>query len=233
MPPPVAARQPEGKGAGWFHEPLALRLLQEEQRQAIPPLTGCYGTTGLYLRPAQGAPPELSGNMLQCVLRLHRASGGLAGDVSCFEAQLPLQRECIDLAYLLHALETSDDPRELLLEMERVLAPEGNLMLVVLNPFSLWRLRWHGHGLRAIGAGRARQLLRETGFEVVRQYGLGPVWPWLRARPWVAVPLAGSPDAFSVWRAGFLIQARKRRRGMTPVRPRAGAVSLAPGMHPG
>jgi SAM-dependent methyltransferase len=229
MPAPVAARQPEGPGARWFARPLAQRLLHEEQRQAIPALTACYGQTGLYLRGAASAPSSLSGNMLQCVLSLHRAGAGFEGDLRCDDAELPLQRESIDLAYLLHAVEGSGDPARLLGEVERVLTPEGNLMLVMLNPYSLWRMRWVGSGLRPLGLGRCRALLRAAGFEVMRYRGLGPMLPWLSAQPWLALPNAGDRDPFAVWRAGYLIQARKRRRTMTPVRPRAGSVTLAPG----
>jgi SAM-dependent methyltransferase len=228
MPAPVAARQPEAPGAGWFARPLAQRLLREEQRQAIPPLTACYGRTGLYLRGARTAPESLSGNMLQCVLNLHRTGHGLDGDLSCRDDELPLQRESVDMAYLLHMLEVSADPARLLAETERVLAPEGNLMIVALNPHSLWHARWLGSGLRAIGAGRCGSLLRAAGFEVVRHYGLGPLLPWLRSDAGSAAARAGARDPIAVWRASYLIQARKRRRGLTPVRPRAGAISLSP-----
>jgi SAM-dependent methyltransferase len=229
MPAPVAARQPEGPGADWFAKPLAQRLLREEQREAIPPLTACYGQAGLYLRGTRLAPSTLSGNMLQWVMRLHREARALDGDMVCLDDALPLARESVDLAYLLHMLEGSASPASMLAEMERVLAPEGTLMLVTLNPHSLWRMHWVGSGLRAIGPGRCRSLLSEAGFEVVRHYGLGPVLPWLRADPWTSLSAAGTRDPFAVWRAGYLLQARKRRRTMTPIRPRAGSITLAPG----
>lgn len=229
MPGPAIARQPEGPGAAWFARPLAQRLLHEEQREAIPPLTACYGQGGVYLRGARIAPSTLSGNMLQWLLSLHREAGLLGGDLVCRDDALPLARESIDLAYLLHVLEGSASPSELLAELERVLAPEGTLMLVTLNPHSLWRMHWLGSELRPIGAGRCRSLLRAAGFEVVRHYGLGPVLPWLRAQPETSLASAGARDPFAVWRAGYLLQARKRRRTLTPVRPRAGSVTLAPG----
>lgn len=232
MPSPAAARQPEHPGGRWFGLPLAQRLLREEQRQAIPLLTSCYGQTGLYARAFETAPAELSGNMLQSVLRLHREPTRLSGDLTCRDVELPLLRESVDLVYLLHALEGCADPLAWLTEIERVLAPEGNLMLVVLNPYSLWRLRWSASGLRAPGAGRCRAMLRDTGFEVMQLRGVGPMLPWLRDHRWIAGPEAGERDLWSVWRAGYLIQARKRRRGLTPVRPRA-AVAFAPGMRPG
>lgn len=207
---------------------LAQRLLQEEQRQAIPPLTACYGQTGLYIRASAAIAPTLSGNMLQSVHVLHRGVDGLEGEFACRDDALPLLRESVDLVFLLHALEGSPDPVRLLDEIERVLTPEGNLMLVMLNPHSLWRARWLGSGLRSAGVGRTRALLRAAGFEVARYHGLGPVLPWLPARPWLPLPSVGARDPFAIWRAGYLLAARKRRRTLTPVRPRAG-VTLAPG----
>ena len=231
MPAPPAARQSESTGGGWFAAPLAQRLLREELHEAIPLLTGCFGRNGLYLRCDEKAPAELSGNMLQQVLRLHRRDGSLHGDLRCSEDELPLQRESIDLAYLLHALETSADPHTLMLEIERVLAPDGTLLLVILNPYSLWRLHWGGR-VRAWSFGACRALLRDTGLEVVRHRGLGPLHPWLRdGAPWV-VPGGKQRDPWAVWRAAYLVQARKRRRALTPVRPMA-PVAFEQGMRVG
>lgn len=232
MPSPAAARQPEHLGGSWFASPLAQRLLREEQRQAASLLTSCYGQIGLYARAAENAPADLSGNSLQSVLRVHRDASRLAGDLHCHDVELPFLRESVDMVYLLHALEGCAEPHAWLMEIERVLTPEGNLMLVVLNPYSLWRLRWTASGLRAPGAGSCRAMLRDTGFEVMQQRGVGPMLPWLRDHQWTAGPESEHRDLLSVWRAGYLIHARKRRRSLTPVRPRA-AVVFAPGMGPG
>jgi len=232
MPSLAAARQPEHLGGSWFASPLAQQLMREEQRQTADLLTSCYGQIGLYARAVENAPADLSGNRLQSVLHLHRESARLAGDLHCRDVELPLLRESVDLVYLLHALEGCAEPHAWLMEIERVLTPEGNLMLVVLNPYSLWRLRWAASGLHAPGAGNCRALLRDTGFEVMQQRGVGPMLPWLREIQWTAGPQSEHRDLLSVWRAGYLIHARKRRRALTPVRPRA-AVAFATEMRPG
>lgn len=207
--------------------------MREEQREVIPLLTSCYGQAGLYVRCLPGAPESLSGNLLQQVVHLYREGRGLAGDLRCDEDSLPLQRDSLDLVYLLHMLETCEDPRSLLAEVERVLTPEGQLMLVVLNPMSMMRLRWAGTGLRATGAAECRTRLHEAGLEVVRQVGLGPVWPWQRADSWLEMSDTQRRDPWAAWRGGYLLQARKRRRTLTPLRARTGAVAFEPGMHPG
>jgi SAM-dependent methyltransferase len=57
-----------------------------------------------------------------------------------FEA-LPLESQSVDLLVLPHVLEFSADPHQLLREVERVLRPEGRVIVFGLNPFSLWGAR--------------------------------------------------------------------------------------------
>lgn len=52
----------------------------------------------------------------------------------------PFASESVDLVVLVHGLEVVEDPHGLLREAERVLIPEGRLVLVGLNPMSLWAL---------------------------------------------------------------------------------------------
>jgi SAM-dependent methyltransferase len=40
-----------------------------------------------------------------------------------------------------HALEFHDDPHQILREVERVLIPEGELIITGFNPISIWGLR--------------------------------------------------------------------------------------------
>jgi SAM-dependent methyltransferase len=54
------------------------------------------------------------------------------------ETDLPLPDECADRILLVHMLEWSEKPRELLRELWRVLAPNGRLLLVVPNRRGLW-----------------------------------------------------------------------------------------------
>ena len=55
--------------------------------------------------------------------------------------QLPLASQSVDLVVLPHALESAADPHLVLREAERVLIPEGQLVISGFNPLSLWRLR--------------------------------------------------------------------------------------------
>lgn len=62
-------------------------------------------------------------------------------------ADLPFQTESLDLLVLSHALEVARDPHHLLREAQRVLLPEGRIVLTGFNPFSVWRLRRSPHSV--------------------------------------------------------------------------------------
>ncbi|WP_414674997.1 class I SAM-dependent methyltransferase [Limnobacter sp.] len=54
---------------------------------------------------------------------------------------LPFDSQSLDLLVLPHVLEFSTDPHQLLREVERVLMPEGRVLITGFNPLSLWGLR--------------------------------------------------------------------------------------------
>ena len=60
--------------------------------------------------------------------------------------ELPFETGSIDLVLLPHVLEFNQHPHEILREVERVLQPEGSVIISGFNPLSLWGLR------RALGS---------------------------------------------------------------------------------
>jgi len=88
--------------------------------------------------------------------------------------QLPLASQSIDLVALPHVLEGHPNPHEVLREVERVLMPEGQVVISGFNTASLWRLKqmttfkarhppWDA---RFISLLRLRDWLRVLGFEL-------------------------------------------------------------------
>lgn len=80
---------------------------------------------------------------------------------------LPIASHSLDLVVLPHVLEFCRDPHQVLREAERVLVPEGQIVIAGFNPISLW-------GISKLLAGRSRE------------------WPWrgefislLRLRDWL------------------------------------------------
>ena len=54
------------------------------------------------------------------------------------DCELPLVESAVDHALVVHGLEFSDDPAEMLREVWRVLSPQGRLLLVVPNRRGMW-----------------------------------------------------------------------------------------------
>lgn len=68
-------------------------------------------------------------------------------DVAADGAALPFDADSIDLLLLMHTLDLASEPHRVLREAERVLIPEGRLIVIGFNPWSiygLWRFahRW-------------------------------------------------------------------------------------------
>jgi SAM-dependent methyltransferase len=91
------------------------------------------------------------------------------------ETQLPLANKSVDYALVVHALEFTSHPREMLQEVWRVLADGGRLIVVVPNRTSIWsRLdktpfgQGHAYSLKQLN-----QFLTENTFTPVRsEYAL-------------------------------------------------------------
>ena len=75
-----------------------------------------------------------------------------------FEA-LPIDSQSLDLIVMPHTLELARDAHLALREAERVLRPEGRLVILGFNPHSLWGLRQRlGHLRQRLTPGAARPL---------------------------------------------------------------------------
>ena len=56
-------------------------------------------------------------------------------------AELPFATQSLDLVVLPHVLEFAQEPHQILREVERVLIPEGQIIVTGFNPASLWGAR--------------------------------------------------------------------------------------------
>jgi SAM-dependent methyltransferase len=111
---------------------------------------------------ASGAPPTP-----RCAVAMH----------SDFDA-LPFDSQSLDLVVLPHALELARDPHLTLREVERVLRPEGRVVIIGFNPTSLWGLRQRmGRMRRGVGLGAGRRLFLPGEGEFI---GYRRLRDWLR-----------------------------------------------------
>jgi len=142
-------------------------------------------------------------------------------DIVGIPEQLPLQTDNIDLIVASHTLETCTDPHTVLREMDRVLVPEGQLLLIGFNPLSLVR---SGSALRRRkdlpGVNRVKDWFSLLGFEVMdmRYLGYRPALSnkklfrrlrWMETAGKAAWPLFGNL---------YIIHAKKQVVAMRPDR---------------
>lgn len=231
MPTQRSSRQAAAAGGRWFSSATAASLLRAEQRALLPILASCFGKAALYLRPGEGVAPGLSGHMTLSLMSLYAGGEGFEGDLRCASDALPLADDSVQLVYALHVAELAEQPQAMLCELARVLAPEGLLVLLALNPASPFRLRWGGRVRGTATALRWRQRLLQAGLEPVRQLSVGPVLPWSgQEREREAAPAI---DLAAPLRAARALVARKRRPGMTPLPARRRQVPFAAAAGPG
>ncbi|MEY4753285.1 MAG: hypothetical protein RJA44_960, partial [Pseudomonadota bacterium] len=125
--------------------------------------------------------------------------GPLTGCVQADFEALPFPSESLDLVLLPHTLELAADPHQTLREVERVLRPEGRVIVLGFNPASAWGLRWQldgllrrcqlgqeflPHEIEPIGWLRLRDWLRLMGLQITGGH-FGCYRPPLRSEPWL------------------------------------------------
>ncbi|MFN9480096.1 MAG: class I SAM-dependent methyltransferase [Betaproteobacteria bacterium] len=140
--------------------------------------------------------------------------------------ELPFASGSIDLVVMPHVLEFADEPHQVLREVERVLVPEGQVVITGFNPASLWGLRQLGTRLGAaaflprdgqfIALPRIKDWLKLLSFETHRGR-FGCYVPWTRSEKWLArwsfMEKAGD-RWWPVLGSVYLVTAVKRVRGM-------------------
>jgi SAM-dependent methyltransferase len=210
--------------SGWFGTPQGSYALDWELAQFDSAVEDVFG-----FRAVQVGLPEvdfLRQNRIPFRFSLALEPGAaLAADA----LQLPLASQSVDLVALPHVLEFHHNPHDVLREAERVLMPEGQLVISGFNPASLWRLRqvfsfeeknppWDA---KFIGLLRLRDWLRVLGFELNGgKFGL--YVPAFRQKRWIE-RFAFMEKAGARWwpiaGALYVVRAVKRVHGMRLVTP--------------
>lgn len=149
---------------------------------------------------------------------------------------LPFETSSMDLVVLPHSLERATDPHQTLREVERVLVPEGRVVIVGFNPTSLWGLHQSCTRLATrVGVGRLflprtgdfigylrlRDWLRLLNFEL-EGARFGCYRPALRSEAWLERFRWMEPAGERWWPvlgAVYFLVAVKRVRGMRIIGP--------------
>ncbi len=209
----------------WLQTPLGTYVLQREQAVLDEAVSNVFGFNAL-----QVFLPELEALRANRIPNKVTVSRDSASRLRAHPEALPIATQSIDLAVLPHALEFSGNPHAILRELDRVMMPEGRLIITGFNPHSLWGLRqffsrgnatypWCGH---FISLSRLKDWLALLGFEV----NGGRFWayaPPIASERWLHLLRFIEPAGDRWWGVGggvYMLQAIKRVQGVRLITPR-------------
>lgn len=170
----------------------------------------------------------------------------------CCDDFLPFAEMSLDLLLLPHRLEFSERPHQTLREAERVMMPEGHLLISGFNPASAWGTRafvnrmlskkatlpnkfpWNGH---FIGLTRMKDWLKLLGFEIISVEMSCHTPPfeqstWQKRFSYMEKMNESVFSKVGCNRLGgiYFIVAKKRVAGMTRIKPNWKKASLTSGL---
>ncbi|HEY9398108.1 MAG TPA: class I SAM-dependent methyltransferase [Burkholderiales bacterium] len=222
----------------WFGTPKGAYVLEWEFAQFDSAVEDVFGFIAVQV----GSPQLdfLRANRVPVRTRIGRDAGcHVRGEPFA----LPLASQSVDLIVLPHVLEFSDTPHQILREAERVLRPEGHIVISGFNPLSLWGVKrmiahrrgeypWRGD---FIGLLRLRDWLKLLGFEL-NGGRFGCYAPPFSSTKWLqrSAFMESAGDRWWPIAGGvYVVRAVKRVHGMRVVMPawkngKARAKALSP-----
>lgn len=210
--------------SNWFASPQGQYVMTREQVFFDHSVADIFGFNAVQL----GLPQH---NLLResRIPLLIKAGKELGVQVWMESEELPFETNSIDLVVLPHVLEFSPHPHQILREVERMLRPEGSVIISGFNPLSLWGMRrklgqkkeypWCGN---FISLPRMKDWLFLLGFEV----SVGRFCCY--APPFASSALLKrsqllEPEGnhwWSVVGGVYFLQAKKRVPGMRLIKPK-------------
>lgn len=230
MNPPHREQQDWQELRAWYAGPTGARLAQAERELLGGILPDLFGYHLLQL----GRPDDedwLASSRIQHRVLLDLAGqGGEGVALQAAADHLPLASESLDVVVLPHTLEFHPRPHDVLREVERVLIPEGQLIILGFNPLSLWGLSrlmfgwrelmpWRGRFYSQI---RLRDWLALLGFDCAPGMGVffRPAFANEKLMQKLMFMERLGQRCCPFVSAVYAITARKRMSTLTPIRPR-------------
>jgi SAM-dependent methyltransferase len=208
----------------WFATQQGGYVLAREQAYFDRTVTDIFGYNALQL----GLPEHNFLRDSRIPLRLNGTDKAGASVMLCND-ELPFASDSMDLVLMPHLLEFAAFPHQILREAERVLMPEGNLIISGFNPFSLWGLHralgrkngypWQGN---FIALYRLKDWLALLGFEVVGGRFAAYAPPFNQSK-WLerfAFMEAAGDRWWAVSGGVYFLHAVKRVQGVRPIKPK-------------
>lgn len=212
----------------WFQSRLGQLLAEQERTCLERRLASLFGYYLIQIGVCDAKLDLLRSSPAKSKLLLDLDSQNLS--LRADPLHLPLATDSVDGVLMHHTIDFSRDPHQMLREVERILIPEGKLVIVGFNPWSLWggwRLLhlhgrvppWTGH---FFSIKRVSDWLSLLGFDLLgvehlnfrpplQSQGLMQRLIFMERLGEQAWPLAG---------AVYVVEAVKRTLTLTPIRPK-------------
>lgn len=167
----------------WYQSPLGRYLLAQVHATLEPLMSTSFGYYALQLGCDIEAEEITRGCRVKHLFVMGHDQQGI--DLRGVETALPIATDSTDMVILMHALSQSQEPHAILREVNRILIPDGKLIIIDFNPLSLWGLRhlfqswlddapWAGHYYTAQ---RLKDWASLLGFEQLNDLRCGYVLP--------------------------------------------------------
>lgn len=151
----------------WYQRPLGQLLAEAELSALSGQLPTLFGYHLMVIDPpwehCSLTDCRIPHHIIQSVEPRARSDAGLGGHTEAW----PIMTDSVDAIVLPHTLELCQDPHQVLREADRSLIPDGHLVILGFNPYSLW-------GLRRLLARRGRQMPWDSRF-----LGINRIKDWL------------------------------------------------------
>ncbi len=215
----------------WFGQQPGLSYLEQEKASLNELLPKLFGYYLIQL----GMAESLDDIMQECrigsclVLATDKSSDPVRIDAQVSIPHLPIASDSVDAVLLPHTLDFTPNPHQVLREAERILIPEGRIIISGFNPWSIWglyRLMLQHRG-RVPWCAQFISLFRLQDWLRLLNFNVEIIKPVMYRPPLKSEALLSklqflenaNPKYFSFVSAGYVVQAVKRVTTLTPIRP--------------
>ncbi len=212
----------------WYQTPLGQLLAQAERRQMDELLPDLFGYHLLQMG-VHGSEVLCQASRISHQMRMETEPQLKAG-IYAHASRLPYASESIDVCVVSHSLEFDEDPHAILREIDRILIPEGHVVVMGFNPVSFWglsrivrvwrkQLPWSGQFYRRA---RVKDWLSVLGFDCVNTSGVFYRPPVQHEKVMQKLEFLENhaPKWMNFIAGVYVIVARKRTSTLTPIGPR-------------
>tara|TARA_R110000772_G_scaffold266591_1_gene389251 strand:- start:436 stop:1170 length:735 start_codon:yes stop_codon:yes gene_type:complete len=203
----------------WWKSPLGCSVIKQEKSVLQSLSSYFHGNYQFQLGIGQRLLPQVPLSRMQKIM-------AQSADVEGRNESLPFKCRCLDTLLLVHTIEFSPDPHQVLREAERVLVADGTLVLCYFSPWSFWGLRrlfalkaappWHGHFFSQT---RIKDWLGLLNFEVVAAKRV-VYFPPIQSERWLTRALILEQLGRRLWpvfSGVTVVVATKRTIPLTPI----------------